>query len=178
MKKVAMRFAWAGALVATLALGGVLVGCDSSSTTQGAGGAQQSASADRADANIDWQYMTADDLAKKLDAGDPVIVLDSRPDDMYNAGHIKGAYHLAVFPVDTAEAEKELTDAAKNLGDEDLVVIVCKTGNKGAKRAISVLEDAGIAHDRLFILEGGGDGWNIEEWTTTENDSVVPGSNA
>lgn len=177
MKKLAMRFAWMGAIVATVALGGVLVGCDSSTTT-GADGTQQSAPADRADANIDWQYMTADELTKKLDAGDPVIVLDIRPDDMYNAGHIKNAYHVAVFPVDTTEAEETLAESAKNLGDEDPVVIICKTGNKGAKRAISVLEDEGIASDRLFILEGGGDGWNVEEWTTTDNDSVTPGAKA
>ena len=29
--------------------------------------------------------------------------------------------------------------------------------------------------DRLFILEGGGDGWNVAEWTTTDNDSTTPG---
>ena len=173
MRKFAMRFVCAGALVASLGLGGILVGCDSTDSN-----GQQAAQADRADANIDWQYMTADELAQKLDAGDPVIVLDIRTDDMYNAGHIKGAYQVPVFPVDTAEAEQELTDAAKNLGEEDPVVIVCKTGNKGAKRAISVLEDAGISNDRLFILEGGGDGWNVAEWTTTDNDSTVPGSQA
>lgn len=172
-----MRFIGAGALAAALVLGGVMAGCDSQPGTQG-GDAQQAAAADRADAAIDWQYMTADDLAKKLDAGDPVIVLDIRPDDMYKAGHIKGAYHVASFPVDTPEAEDLLTEAAKNLEGDDPIAIVCKTGNKGAKRAISVLEDAGIAHGRLFILEGGGDGWNVAEWTTTDDDSAVPGSNA
>lgn len=154
----------AAAAAGTLALG--LVGC---------GEDNQEAKADRADAAIDWQYMTADELTKKLDAGDPVIVLDIRPDDMYNNGHIKGAYHVAVFPVDTEEQEKTLQEAAKNLGGNDPIVIICKTGNKGAKRTISVLQDEGIAADRLFILEGGGDGWNVEEWTTTDSDSTTPG---
>lgn len=156
----------AAATAGTLALG--LVGCGEEKKDDGA-------KADRADAAIDWQYMTADELTKKLDAGDPVIVLDIRPDDMYNNGHIKGAYHVSVFPVDTEEQEKTLKDAAKNLGGDDPIVIICKTGNKGAKRTISVLQDEGIKADRLFILEGGGDGWNVAEWTTTDNDSTTPG---
>ncbi len=155
----------AAAAAGTLALG--LVGC-------GEDDKGEAAKADRADAAIDWQFMTADELAKKLDAGDPVIVLDIRPDDMYNNGHIKGAYHVASFPVENEEQEKALQEAAKNLGGDDPIVIICKTGNKGAKRAVSVLEDEGIAADRLFILEGGGDGWNVAEWTTTDNDSTTP----
>lgn len=131
---------------------------------------------DRADEDIAWQYMTADELIAKLDGNEAVIVLDIRPDDMYNAGHIKGAYHVASFPVETAEQEKALKDAAKNLQGDDPIVIVCRSGNKGAKRTISVLQEEGIKAERLFILEGGGEGWSSEEWTTTENDSTVPGS--
>jgi len=159
------------ALTAMAATGAVLVlglaGC-------GKEQAGTDAPADRADADIAWQYMTAAELEAKLENGDPVIVLETRPDDMYNAGHIPGAYHVPAFPVDTEEKEQLLVDATANLGGDAPIAIVCKTGNKGAKRAISVLIEAGIDEKRLFILEGGGEGWTSEKWTTTESDSVVP----
>lgn len=131
---------------------------------------------DRADAAIDWQYITAEDTKAKLDAGEALIVLDSRPDDMYNNGHIPSAYHVPCFPVDSLELENVLRAAVPNLGGDAPIAIVCKTGNKGAKRAISVLVDEGIAPERLYILEGGGEGWSFPEYTTTANDSTVPGS--
>lgn len=147
----------------------LLAGCSAKPNSGG------DSTADRADAAIDWQYKTADETKAMLEGGESVIILDSRPDEMYNAGHIPGAYHVPCFPVDTAELEQVLKDAAANLQGESPIIIVCKTGNKGAKRAISVLQDEGIAAERLFILEGGGEGWAFPELTTTENDSTIPG---
>ena len=162
-------------LAATLGLAGCNNSGDTAGTSEGTD-ASAEATADRADADIDWQYMTADELVEKLEAGDPVVVLDIRTDDMYDAGHIPGAYHVPCFPVDTAEEEDMLREAAPNLDGDDPVVVVCKSGNKGAKRTISVLQEEGVAADRLFILEGGGDAWDVAEWTTTEDDSAVPGT--
>lgn len=180
--------AWLVAIMAALALALALplAGCgsDDASSTGGSNSAASSsadtqATADRADADIDWQYMKADELVEKLEAGDPVIVLDTRQDDMYNEGHIIGAYHVPVFPLDTTELEDTLREAVPNLEQgDDPIVVVCKSGNKGAKRAVSLLQEEGIDASRLFILEGGGDGWDVEEWTTTENDSTVPGAAA
>ena len=156
----------------TLSLLLALVLC--ASLLGGCGGqtATESAAPDRADADIDWQYMSAEDTKAMLDNGEPVLILDSRPDDMYNAGHIPGAYHLPCYPVDTPELEQLLVDAAADLKALDAPsVIVCKTGNKGAKRAISVLIDQGVPAEQLYILEGGGEGWTYEDYLTTENDS-------
>ena len=150
----------------TLSLLLALVLC--ASLLGGCGGqtATESAAPDRADADIDWQYMSAEDTKAMLDNGEPVLILDSRPDDMYNAGHIPGAYHLPCYPVDTPELEQLLVDAAADLKALDApIVIVCKSGNKGAKRAISVLIDEGVSADRLFILEGGGEGWPYDTVT-------------
>lgn len=134
----------------------------------GCGGqtATESAAPDRADADIDWQYMSAEDTKAMLDNGEPVLILDSRPDDMYNAGHIEGCLHVPCYPVDTPELENVLRDAVPTLQEsDDPIVIVCKSGNKGAKRAISVLIDEGVSADRLFILEGGGEGWPYDTVT-------------
>lgn len=160
------------AMPVALSLGVGLVGCGE---TNGGATSGDSAAKDRADDSIDWQYIEADALVEKLENAEPMIILDIRPDDAYGKGHIPGAYHVPVFPVDTTEAEDELREAAKNLGGDDPIIVVCRSGNKGAKRTISVLQEEGIAADRLFILTGGGDGWDNADWTTTEDDSTVPG---
>lgn len=149
----------------------VLAGCTQATPASGGSAAP---AADRAEADISWQYKTADETKAMLDAQESVIILDSRPDDMYTKGHIPGAYHVPSYPMDTPELEQVLKDAVPNLQGDDPIVIVCKSGNKGAKRAISFLQDQGIAPERLFILEGGGDGWKIPEYTTTANDSTIP----
>lgn len=147
-------------LLLTLALSAALLaGCDSKP-------AAESTAPDRADDNIEWQYITAEDTKAKLDAGEPLIVLDTRTDDMYSAGHIEGAFHVPCFPVDTPELEEVLREAVPTLQEsEDPIAVVCKTGNKGAKRAISLLIEEGVAADRLFILEGGGEGWSYDTVT-------------
>lgn len=157
-------------LLSLIMMIGLFAGCGQASAPK------ESAAADRADADIAWQYKTADETKAMLENNEPVIILDSRPDEMYDKGHIIGAYHVPCFPVDTPELEQVLKDAVPNLQGESPIIIVCKTGNKGAKRAISLLQEQGIAAERLFILEGGGEGWSIPELTTTERDSVVPGA--
>lgn len=114
---------------------------------------------DRADDDIDWQYMSADETWQKVDGGEPIIVLDTMVDDVYEEAHIKGAYHVPCFPLDTEEKEERLVSEVKNLQGDEPIAIVCKTGNKVAKRAISILTEEGIDPSRLYIIEGGRDGW-------------------
>ena len=123
---------------------------------------------DRVDANIDWQYMTADELFTKLDRGEKVTVLDIRPEKIedtvygYKDGHIEGALWIPAWPVDTIVRQNKLrtlqvTEALN--GDDAPIVIVCRSGAAGAKRAISVLKGfEGIKASRMYILEGGGTG--------------------
>jgi len=121
---------------------------------------------DRADANIDWQYMTADQLFSKLDAGEEVTILDIRTKKIqdtscgYSNGHIEGSLWVPSWPVDTIAKQNKLrtlqvTEVLE--GNNAPIVIVCRTGASGAKRAISVLNGfEGISASRMYILEGGG----------------------
>ena len=147
-------------LLTLLLAASLLAGCGGRTATESA------APADRADAAIDWQYMSAEDTKAMLDSGEPVLILDTRQDDLYSAGHIEGCLHVPCFPVDSLELENVLRDAVPTLQEsDDPIAVVCKTGNKGAKRAISVLIDEGVSADRLFILEGGGEGWPYDTVT-------------
>lgn len=121
---------------------------------------------DRADANIDWQYMTASDLFEKLDKKETVTILDIRPENIsdssygYADGHIEGSLWVPSWPVDTIAKQNSLrtlqvTEALKD--GKEPIVIVCRSGASGAKRAISVLKGfEGIDASRMYILEGGG----------------------
>ena len=121
---------------------------------------------DRADANIDWQYMTAEELFAKLDSGENVTVLDIRTEKIqdtsygYSDGHVEGVLWVPAWPVDTIAKQNKLRtlQVTEVLEENDApIVIVCRSGANGAKRAISVLKGfEGIAASRMYILEGGG----------------------
>ncbi|NMA68904.1 MAG: rhodanese-like domain-containing protein [Desulfitobacterium sp.] len=126
---------------------------------------------DRADADIDWQYKTVDEVKAMLDAQESVIVLDTRLEEKYNEGHIPGSIHKAVFPLDTPELENALKELVTELQGDDPIVVVCNSGQKVAKRAVSVLQDEGIAPERLFILEGGAGAWISSQEASAEGGS-------
>lgn len=120
---------------------------------------------DRANASIDWQSMTAAQVFAMQDAGKDVIVLDIRPEEIegnlgYAAGHIKGSLWVPSWPVDSQDKQNALLtyQVSEALSSSNApIVVVCRSGAGGAKRAISVLHDlGGIALSRLYILTGGG----------------------
>ncbi len=120
---------------------------------------------DRANDQISWQYMTPEKLFDKLGDGEKLTVLDIRPEEIdgaevgYADGHINGSLWVPSWPVDTVEKENALctTQVISALEDNSApIVIVCRSGANGAKRAISVLKKSGISVKRMYILEGGG----------------------
>ncbi len=123
---------------------------------------------DRKDDEISWQEKSSADVIKEAAEG-TLIVLDTRPDSIprtndaeipdagYAAGHIQGAIHVDSWPVDEKAAEDALRNKAASLKRRNKpVAIICQSGAGGAKRAISVLIDAGIDPSMLFIQTGGG----------------------
>ena len=93
------------------------------------------------------------------------IILDIRPDTFEDAsgygylnGHIKGSLHCPVFPVQTAAAEDALQELIDDgsLSGTGKIVVICRSGNAGAKRTMSYLKEKGIDKSRLTYLIGGG----------------------
>ncbi len=162
---------------------------------------------DRKDDEISWQQKPSADVIKEAAEG-TLIVLDTRPDSIsrpndteipdagYVAGHIQGALHISSWPVDTKVAEDALRKKASSLKRSNKnIAIICQSGAGGAKRAISVLIDAGIEPSKLFIQTGGGldllrnhkaelvtgsDGevnieWTAADFTYTEDGKTITG---
>jgi uncharacterized membrane protein YdjX (TVP38/TMEM64 family)/rhodanese-related sulfurtransferase len=97
-----------------------------------------------------WVEVT--DLKRRLDAGEPITVVDVRgPDEfMGPLGHIREARNLPVDELHDRVAELEHLDQSP-------VILVCRTDKRSA-RAATILRGAGFAH--VAVLRGGMEQWN------------------
>ncbi len=105
----------------------------------------------RADENIDWKYAKAADVLALTDAQ----IVDVRDDDTYAEGHLEGSLQVGLKEIEDPKAHTAMYELAAELDKEEPVYLLCYSGNKCAKTAISVLKDAGFDTDNLFIIEGG-----------------------
>ena len=123
---------------------------------------------DRTEENIDWKYVAGKDAVDKVGDKD-VQFLDVRDDDTYKAGHLEGTLQCSLKEFDTPEAQTEMYNLAKDKMDkEEPVYILCYSGNKCAKTAISVMKDAGFDTDNLFIIENGAKDGDVSAAFVTE----------
>ena len=96
--------------------------------------------------------MPVEELRRRLEAGDDLLLLDVRDIDEYfgEQGHIAGAMHIPL---------KELMGRTSELADymEKPVAIVCRTDRRSAKAA-QILTRIGFAD--VHIVAGGMTAWN------------------
>ena len=59
---------------------------------------------------IDYQYMTPDELVKRLDEKQGVMMIDVRPEENYNAGYLPGAVFTGTYPNNTREQWDKLSE--------------------------------------------------------------------
>lgn len=119
---------------------------------------------DAAKRDIKWQYYTAEELKTAIEEKQPMHLIDIQPEEDYNAHHIIGTVPYYAYPVDTDELRAKLDAAVSEVSkDSDLIVIVCPGGGSGAKRTYAYFLDAGIAEDRIYILEKGQKGWPYDD---------------
>ena len=109
----------------------------------------------RADENIEWKYITAEDALKAVGTEDAQI-LDVRDDDTYAEGHLKDSLQVGLKEIEDADAQTAMYKlATEKMNKEKPVYLLCYSGNKCAKTAISIMKDAGFETDNLFIIENG-----------------------
>ncbi len=103
-----------------------------------------------------YQYISADELNKRLQNGDAMVLLDICPADEFAEGHIAGSIETNAYPTQTEEERGRLNNglAALQAGDED-IIIICPGGGGGAKRTVDYYKAQGIAEKRFYILENG-----------------------
>ena len=134
---------------------------------------------DRFNDPIEWNYVdaqTAVDAANDANSG--VHMLDTRKASLYKAGHLRRSVSMPVLDEDgviQAELLNELAAfAVENyLSDEEPIYILCNSGNKLAKTAVSLMMDVGISLDRLFIIQGGAAGEIVKANLIVEGEWVA-----
>ena len=86
-------------------------------------------------------------LAAGVDAGDPrTVVLDIRPPEHYNNGHIKGSLHIPLT---------QLVGRMKEIPKDKKIAVVCAMDTNSAF-AVAILRMYGYD---AWIVEGGVPGW-------------------
>ena len=90
--------------------------------------------------------MSAKDVAMSLEKGEDLVVLDIRPPEHYNNGHIKGALHIPLTM---------LVDKLDKIPQDKKVAVVCAMDTNSAF-AVAILQMHGFD---AWIVEGGVPGW-------------------
>jgi uncharacterized membrane protein YdjX (TVP38/TMEM64 family)/rhodanese-related sulfurtransferase len=96
-------------------------------------------------------WIEADELQRRLSAGDQVMLLDVREPNEFTAppGHLPGAINIPL-----AELAGRTPDVARR---QQPIVVVCKTDRRSARAAADLLA-AGLKD--VTVLRGGTDGWH------------------
>lgn len=89
--------------------------------------------------------LSADDFAAELASGRPPVVLDTRPRDEFEAGHVPGAMHVPVHDLGRRQEELPASKVVR-------VVVVGEPGRRG-EAAAAWLVLMGFAD--VALLEGG-----------------------
>lgn len=109
-------------------------------------------------------YVKPEVFKQWLQSHKSIIIVDIQPSEDFLEQHFKGSIMTDAYPVKTDEDKKRLDLAVKKVkASNDDVVIVCPRGKTAASNAYDYLKSQGIPENRLFILEGGIDGWPYKE---------------
>ncbi|WP_408957748.1 rhodanese-like domain-containing protein [Natrinema sp. 74] len=95
-------------------------------------------------------------LAELQDEDADYVLVDTRPEDSYEAWHIAGAIHFPFGPEE--ELDGRLEDLEETVGDADRVIAVCAKGISSSNLATR-LESATDEFD-VAAVDGGMKGWS------------------
>ncbi|WP_126662089.1 MBL fold metallo-hydrolase [Haloterrigena salifodinae] len=100
--------------------------------------------------------LSADRLAELVDEDDAVTLVDTRPEDSYEAWHVPGAVHFPFGPEE--ELDDRLEEFEDAVGGADRVITICAKGISSGNLATR-LESATDAYD-VATVDGGMKGWS------------------
>lgn len=111
-----------------------------------------------------YNYISAADLHKRLQAGEFPVLVDICPARQFAEGHIPGSVETNAFPVEKEEERQALATVLPRINaSRDDVIIVCPRGGGGARRAYDFYKANGVAEKRILILEKGLEKWPYEK---------------
>jgi rhodanese-related sulfurtransferase len=105
-------------------------------------------------------YVKPDVFKQWLSGSKQFLIVDIQPADNFVEHHFKGSMETDAFPVKSDEQKKRIDAILPKIqSSKNEVVIICPKGKGGALNTYDYLKSKGVPENRLFILEGGIDGW-------------------
>ena len=127
-------------LVATTAIGvSGFAGCKGYS---GMDSIKSTSSATSDTQKITYQQITQEEAKRIMDTKNDYVIIDSRTDEEFAQGHIKGAIMIPEYEI-AQKAEKEISDKNK------LILVYCRSGRR-SKIAASELVKLGYTNVKEF----------------------------
>lgn len=131
--------------------------------------AGESAAAAESTSNEEYQFVSAQDAVKAAADGS-AHVLDVREWSNYGAGRVANSEWQPIFPLeDESLADNMKAYAEENLKDGEKIYIICNSGQRGAQKTTTVLEEAGIDKNLIYTVEGGAKALAKENGALTTN---------
>lgn len=151
----------AALLLAAVTAGCGAVGTPSRMTTEPVPEAGTTALPGETQASPSWETISAEAAKARMDSGDPVMIVDVRTAEEYEAGHIPGALLLPLGDIgDTPPALLPDMDAE--------ILLYCRSGNRSGQAAKKL---AAMGYTRIYDF-GGILSWPYE---TVTGGTATPG---
>jgi len=105
-------------------------------------------------------YVKPDIFKQWLATDQSLVIVDVQPAKDFGDHHFRGSIETNAFPTKSDEERKRVDKALPRIqSSKGAVVIICPMGKGGAVNAYDYLKSKGVPESRLFILEGGINGW-------------------
>ena len=167
MKKKVLAVILMSAMTASMVAGCGFGKTEGTAVTESTAAAEGTVAAESA--ADEYQFVSAADAVKAAADG-KIHVLDVREWASYTAGRVENSQWCPIFPLeDESLADKMKAYADKNLKDGEEIHIICNSGQRGAQKATKVLEEAGIAPELIYTVEGGAKALAKESGALTAN---------
>ena len=118
-----------------------------------------------------YQSLSADQFRDRLDADEPLTVVDTRPSESFESWRVADAVQFVYKP--DHEFDRDTFEAETGLGPSDPIVTMCAIGKSSGALA-EELDAAG--YENVAVVEGGMEAWSaVYDHVTIEYDefSVV-----
>lgn len=111
-----------------------------------------------------YNFLKPEELKKWIEKGKKVHIVDVQKKEDFEKKHIKGSVGTGAYPVKSDQDKAKLDSIVNQVKNDNLdIVIVCPRGGGAAKNAYDYLKSKGIDEKRLYILEGGIQGFPYSE---------------
>lgn len=118
------------------------------------------------------KMISVDDLKKKLDANENIILIDVRDIEDYRQGHVDKALHISRGSIEFTLKEKVDSLKKMDLKKSDQLILMCKNGQRSSLAAESLMK---LGYTNILVVKGGLDEWLEKKYPVTRGLGIQRG---